>query len=274
MLESRAAMLAQRSLKAESEALGMELAIACLELALLEGKDTPGEVRAVCARGAAPAPGAPHVAAVCTYPSLVPIARDALAGTSVRLAAVAAVAAAFPIGLSPFEGKLREARAALAAGADEIDLVVDRGAFLAGRYDDVRYEISAVREACGGSTLKVILEAGELGSYAAIRRACDIALESGADFLETATGECAASSTPPIALLMCQALRAHAHRTGRAAGLKITGGIGTAELALGYLAIVNETLGAQWLRPERLRIGGRSLLGALLLRQRPHAARA
>jgi deoxyribose-phosphate aldolase len=267
-LESRAATLAKRSLKAESKAAGIELAIACMDLTTLEGKDTPGKVRAICARGVAPAPGVPHVAAICIYPALVPVARDALAGTGVL---VASVATAFPSGLSPLDVKLRETRAAVAAGADEIDMVIDRSAFLAGRYDDVRDEVAAVRDACGGATLKVILEVGELGSYVAIRRACDLALEGGADFLKTATGKIGVSSTPPIALLICEALRAHARRTGRAVGLKLAGGIRTTKFALGYLAIVNETLGAEWLRPERFRIGASTLLDDLLM-QRAKAA--
>jgi deoxyribose-phosphate aldolase len=269
MLEKRAAMLAKRSLKAESKATGIELAIACMDLTTLEGKDTPGTVRALCARGAAPAAGVPHVAAICIYPALVPVARAALENTGVL---VASVATAFPSGLAPLELKLRETREAVAAGADEIDMVIDRSAFLAGRYGEVRDEIAAVREACGGATLKVILEAGELGSYAAIRRACDLALDGGADFLKTATGKIAVSSTPPIALLMCEALRDHARRTGRAVGFKLAGGIRTTKAALGYLAIVNETLGGEWLRPERFRIGASSLLDDLLMQREKMAS--
>ncbi len=263
-LESRAAQLFKRSLKAETKAAGIELAIACMDLTTLEGKDTPGKVRALCARGAAPAKGVPHVAAICIYPALVPVAREALAGTGVL---VASVATAFPSGLSPLDVKLRETREAVAAGADEIDMVIDRSAFLSGRYDDVRDEVAAVRDACGGATLKVILEVGELGSYGAMRRACDLALEGGADFLKTATGKIGVSSTPPIALLMCEALRAHLRRTGRAVGFKLAGGIRTTKAALGYLAIVNETLGAEWLRPERFRIGASSLLDDLLMQR-------
>ena len=267
-LESRAAHLFKRSLKAETKAAGIELSIACMDLTTLEGKDTPGKVRALCARGVAPAPGVPHVAAICIYPALVPVAREALAGTGVL---VASVATAFPSGLSPLDVKLRETREAVAAGADEIDMVIDRSAFLSGRYDDVRDEVAAVREACGGATLKVILEVGELGSYGAMRRACDLALDGGADFLKTATGKIGVSSTPPIALLMCDALRAHLRHTGRAVGFKLAGGIRTTKAALGYLAIVNETLGAEWLRPERFRIGASSLLDDLLM-QREKAA--
>jgi deoxyribose-phosphate aldolase len=266
-LESRAATLAKRSLKAESKAAAIDLAIACMDLTTLDGKETPGKVRAICARGVAPAPGAPHVAAICISPALVPVARDALAGTGVL---VASVATAFPSGLSPLDVKLRETRAAVAAGADEIDMAIDRSAFLAGRYGHVRDEVAAVRDACKGATLNVILEVGELGSYGAIRRACDLAVDGGADFLKTATGN-GVSPTPPVALLMCEALRANARRTGRAVGFKVAGGIRTTKAALGYLAIVNETLGAGWLRPERLRIGASTLLDDLLM-QRAKAA--
>jgi len=267
-LEARASLLAKRSLKAESKAAGIELAIACMDLTTLEGKDTPGKVRALCARGAAPAPGAPHVAAICIYPALVPVAAAALADSGVR---VASVATAFPSGLAPLAIKLEETRAALAAGADEIDMVIDRSAFLAGRYEDVRDEITAVREACSGATLKVILEVGELGSYAAMRRACDLALAGGADFVKTATGKIGLSATPAIALLLCEAIRAHTQRTGRAVGFKLAGGIRTTKAALGYVAIVNETLGSDWLHPARLRLGAFSLLDDLLM-QRVKAA--
>ena len=267
-LEARAAHLAKRSLKGESKAAAIELAIACLDLTTLEGKDTPGKIRALCARGAAPAPGVPHVAAICIYPSLVPVAARALRASGVR---VASVATAFPSGLSSLDVKLRETREAVAAGADEIDMVIDRGAFLCGRYAAVRDEVAAVREACAGATLKVILEVGELGSYAAMRRACDLALGGGADFVKTATGKIGVSSTPAIALLMCEAIRAHAERTGQIAGFKLAGGIRTTKAALGYIALVNETLGSEWLRPERFRIGASSLLDDLLM-QRAKAA--
>jgi len=260
-LEARALQLARRSIEGGAKRAAIDLAIACLDLTTLEGKDTPATVRALCARAMAPAPGAPSVAAVCLYPSLVGVAREALAGSGVR---VASVATAFPSGLSPLEGRLREVREAVAAGAEEIDMVIDRGAFLTGRYDLVRDEIAAVKEACGGATLKVILEAGELGSYRAIRFACDVALDGGADFLKTATGKIGVSSTPAIALLMCEAIRERARTSGVRVGLKLAGGIRTAAAALGYLALVHETLGPDWLRPARLRFGASSLLDDLL----------
>jgi deoxyribose-phosphate aldolase len=257
-------VLFKRSIKADAKRAAIDLAIACMDLTTLEGKDTPGKVRGLCARGIAPEPGAPSVAAICVYPNLVPTAAAALAGSTVR---VASVATAFPSGLSPLDVKLLETREAVASGAHEIDMVIDRGALLCGRDDDVRDEIVAVKEACGRAHLKVILEVGELGSYAAIRRACDLALDAGADFIKTSTGKIAISSTPPIALLMCEAIAAHERRTGRAAGLKLAGGVRTTKSALGYFAIVNETLGPAWLTPERFRIGASSLLDDLLLQR-------
>ena len=264
-LESRAADLARRAFKGETKAAAIELAISCMDLTTLEGRDTPATVRALCARGVAPAPGAPHVAAICVYPTLVAAAAAALAGSGVRLASVAT---AFPSGQSSRAVKLRETREAIEAGADEIDMVIDRGAFLCGRDADVLAEIVAVREACAGrATLKVILEVGELGSYAAMRRACDLALAGGADFLKTATGKIGVSSTPAIALVLCGAIADHARRTGTRVGLKLAGGIRTTKAAFGYLAIVNETLGDAWLAPELFRIGASSLLDDLLMQR-------
>jgi deoxyribose-phosphate aldolase len=264
MLEARAATLVKRAIKASAKRAGIELAIACLDLTTLEGKDTPDKVRGLCARGRSPAPGAPSVAAICVYPNLVPAAVQGLAGSSVH---VASVSTAFPSGLSSLDLKLRETHEALESGAHEIDMVIDRGMFLSGRYDAVLAEIVAVKRACGPATLKVILEAGELGSYAAIRRACDLALAGGADFLKTATGKIGISSTPPIALVLCEAIRDHARVVGRMAGLKLAGGIRTTKTALGYLALVNETLGPAWLVPERFRIGASSLLDDLLMQR-------
>ncbi len=264
MLEARAATLVKRSIKASAKRAGIDLAIACMDLTTLEGKDTPAKVRGLCARGVAPAPGVPSVAAICVYPNLVATAAEALARSSVK---VASVATAFPSGLSPLETKLRETVDAVAAGADEIDMVIDRGLFLAGRYGQVQDEIAAVRDACGRATLKVILEVGELGSYEAIRRACDIALAAGADFVKTATGKLPISSTPAIALVMCEAIRDYARQTGRDVGLKLAGGIRSTKAALGYLALVNETLGPAWLAPDRFRIGASSLLDDLLMQR-------
>jgi len=263
-LEMRAAELARRAFKAQTKAAAIDLAIATMDLTTLEGRDTQASVAALCARGAAPAPGSPAVAAICVYPNLVPVAARALAGGNVR---VASVATAFPSGQSSLAVKLRETRDAIDAGAHEIDMVIDRGAFLAGRDADVAREIAAVRDACGSATLKVILEVGELGSYAAMRRACDLALAGGADFLKTATGKIGVSSTPAIALVLCEAIADHARRTGAHVGLKFAGGIRTTKSAFAYIAIVNETLGDAWLVPQRLRIGASSLLDDLLLQR-------
>ena len=264
MLETRAAMLAQRSFKGDAKSSAIDFAIAALDLTTLEGKDTPGTVRALCARGMRPAADAPAVAAICVYPVLVSTAVCALAGSAVR---VAAVATGFPTGHATLEAKVRETRDAVAAGTDEIDMVIDRGAFLAGQYDAVCAEIAAVREAAGSAVLNVILEAGELGSYAAIRRACDLALEAGADFLGTATGKIGSATTAPIALLLCEAIRDHVRAGGGPVGLKVAGGIAHTKVALGYLAIVNETLGPAWLSPGRFRFGASALLGDLLLQR-------
>ncbi len=267
-LEARAATLFKRSLKADTKRAGIDLAIACMDLTTLEGRDTPEKVRGMCARGIAPGAGAPSVAAVCIYPNFVAIAARAVAGSRVK---VASVATAFPSGLSPLDTKLRETREAVAAGADEIDMVIDRGLFLCGRHRAVEDEIRAVKDACGSAALKVILEAGELGSYQAIRTASDLALAAGADFVKTATGKIGISSTPAIALVLCESIRDHARSTGREAGLKLAGGIRTTKAALGYLALVYETLGATWLDPSHLRIGASSLLDDLLM-QRERAA--
>jgi deoxyribose-phosphate aldolase len=254
MLEARAAELFKRSIKAESKEAALDLTVACMDLTTLEGKDTPGKVRQLCARAVVPAPGVPSVAAVCVYPNLVAVAREALVGSSVHLASVAT---AFPSGLSPLALKVDEVRAARDAGADEIDMVIDRSALLCGDESAVTREIVAVKAACGPAHLKVILEVGELGSYAMMRRACDLALDAGADFLKT----------PPIALLMCEAIREHYRRTGARVGLKLAGGIRTSKQALGYIAIVNETLGSRWLRPDLFRIGASSLLDDVLLQR-------
>jgi deoxyribose-phosphate aldolase len=270
-LEARAADLSKRSFTSEAKRAGIALVVRCMDLTTLEGNDTAGRVRAVCARAISPGAALPPVAAVCVYPALISAARAALGDSGIK---VASVATAFPSGLVPLHVKLTDAQAALDAGADEIDMVIDRGAFLEGRQAHVAFEIAAVRELCAarGASLKVILEAGELGSFAAIRRACDLALEAGADYIKNSTGKIALSSTPPIALVMCEALRDFERRTGRTAGLKLAGGIRTTKAALGYLAIVAETLDARWLHPERLRFGASALLDDLVVRHREEAA--
>ena len=265
MLEARAGSLAKRSIKTTSKIAGVRLAISCMDLTTLEGKDSEGRVRSLCAKALRPAPQFPEipsVGAVCIYPNLVPVAKDALRGTGVK---VASVATAFPSGLSSLEVKLADTQEAIAAGADEIDMVIDRGAFLAGHYRAVFDEIVAVKAACGPIHLKVILESGELGSYDAVRRASDLALEAGADFIKTSTGKVGTNATFPVAVTMCEAIRDYARRTGRRAGLKVAGGVRTTKQALTYLVIVKETLGESWLTPELFRIGASSLLDDLLM---------
>ena len=265
MLETRAGALAKRSIKAGSKIAGIRLAIACIDLTTLEGKDSQGRVRSLCAKAIAPAPQFPElpsVAAVCVYPSLVRVAKDVLRGSPVR---VASVATAFPSGLSSLEVRLADTRAAIASGADEIDMVIDRGAFLSGKERAVFDEIVAVKRACGEIHLKVILETGELGSYDNVRRASDLALEAGADFIKTSTGKVGTNATFPVAVAMCEAIRDYVRRTGRRAGLKVAGGVRTTKAALTYLVVVKETLGEAWLSPDWFRIGASSLLDDLLM---------
>jgi deoxyribose-phosphate aldolase len=265
MLEARAGSLAKRSIKTTAKVAGIRLAIACMDLTTLEGKDSEGRIRSLCAKALHPAPhlpDVPSVAAVCVYPNLVPAAKEALRGTSVK---VASVATAFPSGLSSMEVRLADTAAAIEAGADEIDMVIDRGAFLAGRYREVYDEIVAVKAACGPVHLKVILETGELGSYDAVRRASDLALEAGADFIKTSTGKVGTNATFPVAVTMCEAIRDYARRTGRRVGLKVAGGVRNTKQAMTYLVIIKETLGESWLTPDLFRIGASSLLDDLLM---------
>ncbi|MDQ2681349.1 MAG: deoxyribose-phosphate aldolase [Candidatus Eremiobacteraeota bacterium] len=263
-LETRAASLAKRSIKTTAKVEGIHLAISCMDLTTLEGRDSVGRVRSLCAKAMYPAPhlSAPSVAAVCVYPNLVRVAKESLVGSTVK---VASVATAFPSGLSSLEVKLADTQSAIDNGADEIDMVIDRGEFLAGDERRVFDEIVAVKALCGTVHLKVILETGELGSYENIRRASDLALEAGADVIKTSTGKVGTNATFPTALLMCEAIRDYARRTGRAVGLKVAGGVRTTKQAMTYLVIVKETLGEQWLSPDYFRIGASSLLDDLLM---------
>jgi deoxyribose-phosphate aldolase len=264
MLEARAAGFAKRSIKNEAKLAAIDLAIRCIDLTTLEGRDSPGRVRSLCAKAAFPAPGAPRVAAVCVYPNLVAVAKAALQGTGVK---VASVATAFPSGLSSLDVKLRDVEAALESGADEIDMVIDRGAFLAGDEQHVFDEIVAVKKLCGPVHLKAILETGELGSYDATRHASDLALEAGADVIKTSTGKIGTSATLATALVMSEAIREFARRTGERRGLKVAGGVRNTKAAIAYLVLIDETLGEAWLSPEMFRIGASSLLDDLLLQR-------
>lgn len=267
-LESRARRLTGRSIKRESKRAGLELAITCIDLTTLEGSDTPGKVRALAARATRPDPEdptVPPVAALCVYPSLVPVAAEALAGTGVH---IASVAMAFPAGQTELASRLAEIRRAVADGADEIDIVINRGALLAGDVAAVHDEIAAAKEACGEAHLKTILETGELGSYEMVRLASMIALAAGSDVIKTSTGKLPRAATPPVALCMAEAARDFAEQTGIEPGLKLAGGIRRSKDALGYLAIIAETLGTDWLTPERFRIGASSLLNDIVLQLR------
>jgi len=267
-LEGRAAELAKRSIKRESKLFALDLAIRMIDLTTLEGADTPGKVRALSAKAQRPDPGdasIPPVAAVCVYPSLAAVARRAVSGSSVK---VASVATAFPSGQAPLEVKLADVRAAVAAGADEIDMVIDRGAFLSGRIGQVYDEVVAVKEACGDAHLKVILETGELGTYDAVRRASLVAIAGGADFIKTSTGKVSPAATLPVTLCMLEVIRDVHDETGLVVGMKPAGGIRTAKQAIQYLCVLHETLGVEWLTPDRFRLGASSLLNDLLLQIR------
>ncbi|KAB2959094.1 MAG: deoxyribose-phosphate aldolase [Thermoanaerobaculia bacterium] len=264
-IEERAAALAKRSIKKEAKRAGIRLAISMIDLTTLEGKDSEGKVEQMCGKALHPLPGHPEVgpvAAVCVYPNLVATAKRALAGSAVK---VASVATGFPAGLVPLELKLEETRRAVEAGADEIDMVIDRGAFLAGETARVADEIERVKQTCGAAHLKVILETGELGSYDHVRRASQLAMAAGADFIKTSTGKIHPAATPGVVLVMLEAIRDFYLATGRPVGMKPAGGIRTTKQALHLLVLVKETLGDAWLTPDRFRIGASTLANDLLM---------
>jgi deoxyribose-phosphate aldolase len=264
-LEERAAVLAKRSIKRDSKLWALDLAIRCIDLTTLEGADTPGKVVAMCAKAVRPDPGdrsIPSVAAVCIYPELVPVASGQLEGTGVR---VASVAGAFPSGLGPLDDRLSEIRHAVAMGADEVDIVLNRSAFLSGRYRQAFEEIAAAKEASGPAHLKVILEVAELGSYDQARRASVLAMAAGADFIKTSTGKLATGATLPSALCMMEAARDFREETGRRVGIKVAGGVRQSKQAVQYLVLLYETLGPEWMSPEMFRIGASTLLNDVLM---------
>jgi deoxyribose-phosphate aldolase len=266
--EERAATLAKRSIKRESKLFALELAVRMIDLTTLEGADTPGKVAALCSKALRPDPvdpTIPPVAAVCIYPNLVPHALERLEGTPVK---VASVATAFPSGQSPTDIKLEDARRAAELGADEIDMVIDRGAFLSGNYAKVYDEVRRVKEAVGDAHLKVILETGELGTYDNVRRASLLAIAGGADFVKTSTGKISPAATLPVTLVMLEAVRDVYEETGRRIGVKPAGGIRQAKQAVQHLVVVNETLGPEWLTPDLFRFGASSLLNDVLLQIR------
>jgi deoxyribose-phosphate aldolase len=266
-VEARAATLATRSIKTTAKAFALDLAIGMVDLTTLEGQDTPGKVRALCAKGRRPDPTdptCPPVAAICVYGDLVPTAVEALAGSDIH---VAAVATAFPSGRAPLDVKLADTKAAVAAGADEIDMVIDRGAFLAGRYLEVYDEIVATKQASGDAHLKVILETGELATYDNVRRASWLAMLAGGDFIKTSTGKVSPAATLPVTLVMLEAVRDFRDQTGRQVGVKAAGGIRAAKDAIRYLVVVNEVAGDEWLSPDGFRFGASSLLNDLLMQR-------
>jgi len=265
MTEERAAAFTKRSIKADSKLAALKLAISMMDLTTLEGKDTPGKVAHLCRKAISPAEpryGVPSCAAVCVYPNMVAAAKAFTKGTPVK---VAAVATAFPSGLMPLSVKLEDTRLAVEDGADEIDMVIDRGAFLRGEYRQVFDEIAAVKEACRGAHLKVIFETGELQTYDNVRLAADLAIAAGADFIKTSTGKVSPAATLPVTLVMLEAIRDHFYKTGVRIGMKPAGGIRTAKEALAYLVMLNETLGADWMTPALFRFGASSLANDVLM---------
>ena len=267
-LEERAASLAKRSIKREAKVFALDLAIRTIDLTTLEGSDTPGKVAALSSKALRPDPTDPSIpscAAVCVYPNLVPTARERLRGSGVH---VAAVATGFPSGQYPTQIKVADTRSAVELGADEIDMVIDRGAFLSGRYAKVYDEVVRVKEACGDAHLKVILETGELGTYDNVRRATLLAIAGGADFVKTSTGKISPAATLPVALCMLEAVRDVYAETGRRVGFKAAGGIRQAKQAVQHLVLVHETLSPEWLTPELYRLGASSLLNDILMQLR------
>ncbi len=265
--EARAASLGTRSIKTTAKAYALDLAIRMIDLTTLEGQDTPGKVRALAAKAMRPDPAdptCPATAAVCVYPDMVATAKQVLGDSGVH---VAAVATAFPSGRAAMDIKLADTKDAVEAGADEIDMVIDRGAFLAGHYQQVFDEIVAVREACGDAHLKVIFETGELQTYDNVRRISWLAMMAGAHFIKTSTGKVQPAATLPVTLIMLEAVRDYREATGQMVGVKPAGGIRTSKDAIKYLVMVNEIAGPDWLDPDWFRFGASTLLNEILMQR-------
>jgi len=265
--EARAAALGTRSIKTTAKAWGIDMAISMIDLTTLEGADTPGKVRSLCAKALVPDPtdpATPRPAAVCVYGDMVEVARKALGDSGVH---VAAVATAFPSGRASMPVKLADTADAVAAGADEIDMVIDRGAFLAGDYLTVFEQIVATKNACAGAHLKVIMETGELVTYDNVRRASYLSMLAGGDFIKTSTGKVQPAATLPVTLIMLEAVRDWQESTGVQVGVKPAGGIKTSKDALKYLVMVSEIAGDEWMDPDWFRFGASSLLNDLLLQR-------
>ena len=264
-IEERASRFTKRSIKKEAKMNGLLLVLNMIDLTTLEGKDTPGKVKQLCYKAMHPhdaLPGLPSVAAICVYPSMVKVAKKALEGSGIK---VASVATAFPSGQATRDIKLRDTRFAVSEGADEVDMVISRGKFHSGEYNFVFDEIAAIKEACGPARLKVILETGELGSFDKVRRASDIAMHAGADFIKTSTGKIQPAATMPVTLVMLEAIRDFYYHTGKMIGMKPAGGISKSKLALHYLVMVKEVLGEDWLNNEWFRFGASSLANDVLM---------
>lgn len=264
-VEERISRLTKRSIKKESKLMALKMALSMVDLTTLDAKDTPGKVKQLCTKAMHPhdaIPGIPQVAAVCVYPTMVRVAKEALKGSKIQ---VAAVSTAFPSGMSTRKVKLEETRFAVNEGADEIDMVISRGHFLQGEYNYVYDEIAAVKEACGAAHLKVILETGELSTLDNVRLASDIAMQAGADFIKTSTGKIQPAATLPVTLVMLEAIRDFYYATGKKIGMKPAGGIATAKLAIQYLVVLRETLGEDWLNSKIFRFGASTLANDLLM---------
>jgi deoxyribose-phosphate aldolase len=264
-VEERTARFQTRSIKNEAKWQGMNMVLNMIDLTTLEGKDTPGKVKQMCYKAHHlhdQIEGLPSVAAVCVYPSMVKLAKTELIGTNVK---VASVSTAFPSGQAPHSVKIDDTKFAVDSGADEIDMVISRGKFLAGEYEFVFDEIAAIKEVCGNARLKVILETGELSTLDNVRRASDLAIHAGADFIKTSTGKIQPAATLPVTYTMLQAIRDHYKATGKMIGMKPAGGISTSKLALHYLVMVKETLGNEWLTNEYFRFGASSLANDVLM---------
>ena len=261
----RASRLFSRSIKKESKIRALKLALSMIDLTTLEGKDSLGKVRQLCYKASHlhdQFSNLPQVAAVCMYPNMVEVAKKALKSSSIK---IAAVATAFPSGMATLEAKLNEVKSVVDAGVDEVDMVISRGRFLQGDYSYVFDEVAKVKSTCGQAHLKVILETGELITLDNVRKASDLAMNAGADFIKTSTGKVKPAATPSVVLVMLEAIRDFYKRTGKIVGMKPAGGISTAKLAIQYLVMVRETLGQEWLTPDRFRFGASSLANDILM---------
>ncbi len=263
--EERVSRFTKRSIKKETKVEGLKLVLSMIDLTTLEGKDTDGKVRQLCYKARHlhdSYEGLPTVAAVCVYPSMVKVARKAVEGSAIK---IASVATAFPSGQAPTDVKIRDTKFAVDEGADEVDMVISRGKFLSGEYNFVFDEIAAIKEACGPARLKVILETGELGTLDKVRRASDIAMYAGADFIKTSTGKIQPAATMPVTLTMLEAIRDFYYQTGRMIGMKPAGGISKSKAALHYLVMLHETLGMDWMNNQWFRFGASSLANDVLM---------